>query len=187
MPIEIPTVEPAEFVAGNYIQWKIPEDADRSIAAGWVLSYAMVTKSKSLEITCTDDGANHHLSTIAVATSKDLPSGVYSWQSYLTKADERHPVGAGSLEVLKNFASLDAGFDGRSYWKITLENIEAVLQERATKDQSSYTVNGRQLSRTSVPDLIMLYDKAKAKVVGEDQAEKQRLGLGGSNNIHVRF
>lgn len=183
----IPETEPTEIVAGDYIQWTKAEDTDLAIADGWVLSYAIVTAGKNIDIQTTDNGDNSHLATISAADSAKLPSGTYNWQSYITKATERYLVKTGVLKISVNFADLDGGFDGRSYWKITLENIEAVLQSRASKDQSSYTVNGRQLSRTSVPDLIALYDKAKAKVVAEEQAERQKNGLGGSNNIYVRF
>jgi len=183
MTIEIPTVEPKEFVAGNTVQWKIPENADRTIADSWVLSYALVSKSKNIDIQCTDNGDNHHLATISAEDSKDIPSGHYVWQSYLTKGTERHPVSSGSMAVSVDFASMDGGHDGRTFWRTVLENVQAVIEQRATKDQSSYTVNGRQLSRTSLPDLMMLYDKAKSKVVAEDQAS----GHGNSAKIMVRF
>jgi len=187
MAIEIPTAEPTEIVAGDYIQWLQPENSDRSIADGWVLSYAIVAAGKNIDIQCTDNGDQQHLATISVATSKTLPSGVYNWQSYITKGDERYLVDSGRIKILVNFADMDGGHDGRSYWRITLENVEAVIQQRATKDQSSYTVNGRQLSRTPVADLILLYDKAKSNVVAEEREENQKNGLGGSNNIFVRF
>ena len=187
MAIEIPAVEPSEVVAGDYIQWRKPENPDRAIADGWVLSYAIVAAGKNIDLQCTDNGDKTHLATITVATSKDLPSGTYNWQSYVTKATERYFVDSGVIKILVNFADVDGGFDGRSYWRITLENIEAVLQKRASRDQSSYTVNGRQLSRTPVADLILLYDKAKSNVVAEQRAEDQKNGIGGSNNIFVRF
>jgi len=187
MAITIPTVEPTEIVAGDYIQWLQAENPDLTIADGWVLSYAIVAAGKNIDIQCSDNGDNNHLATISVSTSKDLPSGTYNWQSYIAKATVRYLVKTGTLKISKNFADLDGGYDGRSYWRITLENIEAVLQSRATKDQSSYTVNGRQLSRTPVADLILLYDKAKSNVVSEERAENQKNGIGGSNNIFVRF
>ena len=187
MAIEIPTVEPTEIVAGDYVQWRKVENSDRSIADGWVLSYALVIAGKNIDIQCTDNGDQTHLATIAVADSKDLPSGTYHWQSYITKGTERYLVDSGTLKILANFAALDGGHDGRTFWRTVLDNVQAVLEQRATKDQSSYTVNGRQLSRTPVADLIMLYDKAKANAVGEERAENQKNGVGGSNNIFVRF
>ena len=187
MAIEIPTVEPTEIVAGDYIQWRKAENPDRTIADAWILSYAIVVAGKNIDVQCTDNGDNTHLATISVADSKGFPSGTYHWQSYLTKGTERYLVDSGTLKILANFAALDGGHDGRTFWRTVLDNVQAVLEQRATKDQSSYTVNGRQLSRTPVADLLALYDKAKMNVSGEEAAEAQKKGLGGSNNIYVRF
>ncbi len=183
MAIEIPTVVPTKIVAGNLIQWKIADNSDLAIADGWVLSYSIVAAGKNLEIACTDNGDGYHLAEIAVAVSKDLPAGEYHWQAYLTKTTSRYSAGEGQLEVLKNFAALDGGHDARTYWSRVLANVEAVIEQRATKDQSSYTVNGRQLSRTPIADLLVLYNKAKFMVSNE---EKQA-GLSGSGVIKVRF
>ena len=44
-----------------------------------------------------------------------------------------------------------------------------------------------QLSKTPIADLIMLYNKAKSAVVGEQNAEAIQKGLGTSSKIRVRF
>ena len=183
MALEIPTVVPTKIVAGNTVQWKTADNSDLAIADSWVLSYALVIAGKNVDIQCTDNGDGYHLATITAAVSKDLPSGQYSWQAYLTKGTDRHPAGSGILEVLKNFAALDGGHDARTYWRRVLDNVQAVIEERATKDQSSYTVNGRQLSRTPVADLLVLYNKAKFMVSNEEK----EAGLSGSSTIKVRF
>lgn len=187
MAAELETVEPTEVVAGNTIQWKIAEDDDYAIADGWVLSYAFVNANHQFEINCSDNGDNYHLASIDAATSADIPAGKYKWQSYITKAAERYPVDDGDLEVHTNFATVDGGFDARTFWQTVLDNVEAVIEGRATKDQSSYTVNGRQLSRTPIADLLVLYDKAKKNVVNEKRAEDISKGLGHSGTIKVRL
>lgn len=187
MAAEIPTVEPTEVVAGNTIKWLIPEDDDYPIADSWVLSYAFVNKNHTFEVTCSDNGDQQHLASIDAATSAAIPAGNYKWQSYITKATERYPVDTGSLTIKENFAALDGGFDTRSHWQTVLDNVEAVIQGRATRDQSSYTVNGRQLSRTPMADLIKLYNKAKTQVAGEMREEALRKGMGHSGVIKVRM
>lgn len=184
---DIQTGEPTEFVAGNTVQWLTPENTDYPISDSWVLSYAFVKADHHFSVACTDNGDNNHLATISAADSAKIKAGEYKWQSYITKSTERYPVNSGTLTVLKNFAIQTDGFDGRSHWKTTLDNVEAVIQGRATKDQSSYTVNGRQLSRTPVADLLLLYDRAKAAVVAEEKAEAIAKGLGHSGTIKVRF
>jgi hypothetical protein len=48
-------------------------------------------------------------------------------------------------------------------------------------------VNGRQLSRTPISDLLVLYNKAKAAVASEERAEDIANGLGNPGKIKVRF
>lgn len=187
MAITIPTVEPTEIVAGDTVTWKIKEDADRTAADGWVLKYSFVIKGKYVTVTCSDSGDGYHLAEISAADSKSYAAGEYSWQSYITKAAERYRVNTGRLKVLPNFETLTAGFDNRSHWQIVLTNVEAVLENRATRDQSSYTINGRQLSRTPVADLLMLYNTAKTNVANEEKAERLRKGLGTNGTVLVRF
>ena len=187
MAFVIPVGEPTEVFAGDLIKWKIKEDSNFLIADSYVLSYAFVKAGHKFDITCTDNGDNHHLATITAADSDAIQAGTYKWQSYITKTTERYFVDEGTLIVNPNFAKLGGGYDGRSHWAVVLDAVEAVIQGRATKDQSSYTVAGRQLSRTSIPDLIMLYNKAKAAVVSEQQAENIEKGVPTSNKIYTRF
>ena len=187
MAYTIPTTEPLEIIAGDLIKWKIAEDTDFPIADSWVLSYALVNSSAQETITCTDNGDNHHLATVTAATSANWTAGTYKWQSYITLSSERYLVDEGSLIVRPNFAALSSGYDDRSHWKITLDNVEAVIQNRATKDQSSYTISGRQLAKMPMSDLIMLYNKAKSAVAAEEAAERIANGLGTPNKIKLRF
>lgn len=187
MAYEIPTGEPVELTVGDLVKWKIPEDPDFPISDSWILKYAIVKAGSNISITCTDNGDNHFLATVTAADSAKWSDGTYRWQSYISKGAERYKVSNGSMVIKPNFEALVGGYDDRSHWRIVLENVEAVLQNRATKDQSSYTINGRQLSRTSIPDLIMLYNKARSAVVSEEAAERIAKGLGHPGTIRVRF
>lgn len=184
---EIPTTEPLEVTSGNLVTWTRPEHTHMTIADGWVLTYALVITGALISVTATDNGDNTHLVSVAASTTSGWTPGIYKWQAYVTKASERYSVDEGTIEVLTNFASQSTGFDGRSHWKIVLDNVEAVIQNRATKDQSSYTVSGRQLSRTPVGDLIALHKKAKSEVASEERAEAIANGLGNPGKILTRF
>lgn len=187
MAYTIPTGEPTSIFAGDLIQWKKAEDSNLTIADSYVLTYAFVQAGHKFAITCTDNGDKHHLASITAVASAAIKAGTYKWQSYITKTTERYFVDSGSLIIYPNFATLDGGYDDRSHWRTVLDNVEAVIQGRATKDQSSYTISGRQLSKTPIADLIMLYNKAKSAVVGEEQAEKIANGLSTSSKVRVRF
>lgn len=186
MPVDLPTIEPTEFIAGSTVEWLISEDGNYPIAT-WTLSYAFINKNKQFEVICTDNGDGNHKASIPAATSALLPIGDYRWQSYISDGTDRYPVSAGRLKIKPNYADLDGGFDDRTHWRVVLENVEAVIQGRATKDQSSYTIAGRQLSRTPMEDLIMLYDRAKFEVSSEERREAIEKGLGNTGVIKLRF
>ena len=187
MAYDIPTSEPTEVTAGDLVTWTRPEHSSFTLADSWVLSYALVMAGNRIVITSSDNGDQTHLIAIAAATTAAWAVGTYKWQAYVTNGVERYNIDEGSIKVLTDFAAATTGHDARTHWKIVLDNVEAVIQGRATKDQSSYTISGRQLSRTPVADLILLYNRAKSAVAAEEQAERIENGLGTSGKISVRF
>jgi hypothetical protein len=75
----------------------------------------------------------------------------------------------------------------RSHAKIVLDSIEAVLENRATMDQSSMSIAGRSLSRTPLPDLMELRDRYKAEYLKEIKLARIRNKQGSGNTIKVKF
>ncbi len=49
-----------------------------------------------------------------------------------------------------------------------LNAIEAALEGRASKDTESYTIEGRSLSRTPIPDLLRLRAIYRREVAAEE-------------------
>lgn len=186
MPAELPTTTPDSFIAGNTVEWLISEDSNYPLPT-WTLSYAFINKNHQFEVTCTDNGDNNHKASISATVSAQIPTGTYRWQSYISDGTDRYPVDYGRIKVDANFAALDGGYDARSFWRTVLENVEAVLEDRATKDQSSYTIAGRQLSRTPIEDLIKLHEKATREVAKEERQEAIDRGEGNSSTIKLRF
>lgn len=186
MTVTIATTEPSEFVAGDTVKWT-KSVSDYKPEDSWVLTYYFVKTGTRQTITATDNGDSKHLITLTAAASADWPVGEYKWQAVVTKTTERYIVDSGSLTVEMDFAQQTSGHDSRTYWETVLENVKAVLEERATKDQSSYTIHGRQLSRTPVGDLLALYSKAQGEVAKEKREEAIKNGLGHSGKILTRF
>lgn len=186
MTVTIATVEPESFIAGNTVKWT-KSLSDYKPEDSWVLKYYFIKAGTQQIITATDNSDSKHLITLTAAQSADWPVGEYKWQAVVTKTTERYVVDSGSLTVVVDFAQQTSGHDSRTYWETVLENVKAVLEERATKDQSSYTISGRQLSRTPLGDLIALYSKAEGEVALEKRAEAIKKGLGHSGKILTRF
>lgn len=70
---------------------------------------------------------------------------------------ERKTVERGMATVMPDLTAFSG--DTRSHVKKVLDAIEAVIENRATKDQMSYSIAGRSLSKTPLPDLERLRDR----------------------------
>lgn len=182
----IPSKEPARFAAGDTVQFtkSFPEYLP---ADGWVLSYALVTTGQQITWTGSDNGDGLHLLNVTAATTASYQPGTYHWQSYVTKDPQRFTVGSGSVVIDQNFALAQGGHDNRSHIEKTLEALNALLEGKATKDQLSYSIGGRSLSRFSMTEVI----EARSKYLKWHAEEKRRArierGEGSGMKIVQRF
>lgn len=183
MTAAIPTVEPAELVAGD--TWTWTKSFTDYPATTWTLRYYLRSPAGEIAITAAASGSDYLVS-VAAATTATYKAGRYFWNAVVTSGSERYPVGGGSFVVKPDPAATGAGFDGRSHARKTLEAIEAVIEGRATKDQSEYSIGSRMLKRTPIEDLLKLRGTYRAEVFAEDQAEAAAKGYG-TSRIVVRL
>lgn len=110
-----------------------------------------------INLAATPDGAAHKLAKAAADTAAFTP-GVYQYVARVTRAADGwvEQVDAGQVEVLRDLATITDATDLRSDAQRGLDAIEAVLQKRAGMDQMRYTINGRELWRTPIADLLKL-------------------------------
>jgi hypothetical protein len=94
-------------------------------------------------------------------------------------------VDSGRTSITQNLADTNA--DLRSHAKKVLDNIQAVIEGRATIDQSSMSIAGRSLSRMSVDELMTFRDRYKAEYLKEIKLARIRNGQGTGNTPKVRF
>lgn len=181
-----PTTEPESLFAGDRWTWK--RDNLTDYGTGYTLTYELTIDGGGTPITLTASlSGSEYLIEIAAATTAGYASGDYYWVALITRDSdsERIRVSNGTLTVKPNPATSAA--DPRSHAKITLDAIEAVIQNRATKDQESYSIAGRSLSRMNITDLLAFRDQYRAEVRREEDAEKIAKGLGTGKNIKVRM
>ncbi len=176
---------PTIWNAGDTLKWDV-SIPDYPADDGWTLTYEVKSKTSSIStITASADGEAYTV-TVGAATSSGYSPGEYQYAAYVTKSGERFTVDTGRIKILKDFE--DAGnYDGRDHAEVVLDAIEAVLETRATKDQESYSIAGRSLSRTPIEDLLALRDRYKAEVVANRRADQISRGLGSSARIRTRF
>lgn len=177
--------EPDQVTAGDTLKFR-REEADY-VPPTWTLRYVLVKDAEQIEFSSTDNGDGTHLINVAATTTDDWVPGTYAWQVYAESGSERFTTGRGVIEILPNFSALASGHDNRTHVKRTLDAIEAVIEERATKDQESYTINGRSLNRTPMEQLLMLRDKYARLYQQELDRQKVADGKTGKSSVYVRF
>jgi len=178
-------MEPSALRAGDTWKWR-RDDLSLYPASLWTLNYYFLKPDKQIVITAVADGNNYKVE-VAKTITKEYPPGVYSWVAKVSKDSEEYTVDTGTMEILPDLVTATTGYDTRSQIKKTLDAIEATLEGRATKDQQSYSIAGRTLSKIPISELVMLRDKYKIEYEKEMKAERIRKNLQAGGKVLVRF
>ena len=185
---DIATNEPLQLVAGDTWQWRRLDLADYP-ASSWSLKYRFKNAAGGFEITASAYATTQFDITVAAATTTGYSAGTYDWVAFVTSGSVRHTVDSGRLEVLPDLGAGSAGtaVDRRTHAVKVLAAIEAVLEDRASKDQQEYQIAGRKLIRMPIQDLITLRNTYRNEVRREQAAEKLANGLADPAKVYVRF
>ncbi len=144
----------------------------------------MLRGPSTIDLTGTPDGNSHIISATATATASWLP-GAYTYTIRAILDDAVFAVESGNITIKPDAATIPDGTETRSVARITLDNIDAVLQNRASQDQQRYSINNRELWRTPIADLLKLRAQYVAIVTRENSAARGQSIYGRS--IGVRF
>jgi hypothetical protein len=174
---------PAEIRAGLTFKFRdlctaYPADG------GWVLKVAIRGPSV-INLTSTADGATHVLAADAATTAGWL-GGTYAWAARYEDGSEVVDAGAGTLIVLPDLGAVSQAMVATSHAERTLALIEAAIEGRIPKDQESYKIGNRELTRIPMAELVKLRSHYRAEVARE---RRVRGGFGGlmGQNVRVRF
>ena len=166
----LPTEMPSRFDAGDSLSWKVSDSAFP--ATEWDLVYTLVNADNQIQITATDSGTDH-LVEINSTDSEAFAPGEYTYQCHVSKDDERHKLDEGVVTIGVNFSDASDGHDARSHAKKTLDALEALIEDRASKAQQEHSYNGRQIKYYSLAELKearreckMEYAKERARANG---------------------
>lgn len=125
--------------------------------------------------------------TVTAAVTAAWTAGDYWYAVYASKSAERYVAEQGTVVIAADLSAVSTVYDGRTWAAKTLDLVETALQGRATKDQLSYSISGRQINKIPIPDLIKLRDKLRNEVQSEKRAERIANGLAPGNKIKVRL
>jgi len=173
---------PDTFIVGDTVKWTT--EITGYPPATWTGVYYFVKDGDQVIITATESNGVH---LFTVDASSGFEAGVYNWILSVDDGADRHTLRRGRITAQADYEDATTGYDDRSHVKKTLDALEAVIEGRASNDQSSYSIAGRSLSRMDIADLLMWRDKYKSYYAQEVKAERIRRGLGHAGKIKVRF
>jgi hypothetical protein len=186
-----PTKEPSTLVLGDFWAWKRDDLADTYPIGSYALTYEFHEDSggggtHKFTLTATEANDTYYIEAASSSTT-GYAVGDYIWEAYITKASDsnRVMVDSGRTTITQNLANTNA--DLRSHAKKVLDAIEAVIENRASMDQSSMSIAGRSLSRMSIDELMTFRDRYKAEYLKEIKLARIRNGQGTGNTPKVRF
>ena len=186
-----PQKEPSTLVLGDYWAWKRDDLADTYPIGSYALTYEFHEDSggggsHKFTLTATEANDTYYIEAASSSTTS-YTVGDYIWEAYITKTADsnRVMVDSGRTTITQNLADTNA--DLRSHAKKVLDNIQAVIEGRASIDQSSMSIAGRSLSRMSVDELMTFRDRYRAEYLKEIKLARIRNGQGTGNTPKVRF
>jgi hypothetical protein len=112
------------------------------------------------------DGLSHQF-TVDESVTVNWPAAYYTYLVEVTDGTDVVIAEEGSIEILA--APDNISGDQRSHAQIVLSNIEAVLEQKATKDQLKYMLHDRSLERYSFEELINLRTRYRNEVAREQR------------------
>ena len=186
-----PTQEPDRLVTGDRFAWQRPDLVSDYPLADYTMTYHFSKDSGGggthhFTLSSTEADDNYYFEKPSSET-ESLSAGDWEWQLYAIRSSdsERVTLDYGITKFV--LGELDTNNDLRSHAKKVLDAIEAVIEGRATIDQSSFSLGGRSLSRMSVDELMTFRDKYKAEYAREVKKSRIRNGKGSGNSVPVKF
>lgn len=182
--------EPTSVVIGTLVQWKRADLSDVYAPASYDLIYNIRLKNgagvdKTVTATTAADGS--FLASLTSNITTTMVAGDYVWQAFIVRKSDsaKVAVGTGEFQLLAN---LDQnGADNRSHAQIMVQKIQSLLEGRADKDVSSYSIQGRSLAKMSITDLMMWRDYYRKEVAKEKQDALIAAGKASNATVKVRF
>ena len=180
---------PYEFYAGDTVIWQIENLNTDYSNSTHTLTYKFRLEnngSTTFSVDATADGNNYKI-TLSASTTASITEGKYNFISYVTRTSDnaRVTVDRGMIEVKPNLASSTS--ETRSHAKKMLDLIESLLEGKATKDVSSYSIAGRSLNKMGVSELLEWRNYYKAEYNREISKQRNENEDGSGNTIKISF
>lgn len=181
--------EPEEIYSGSLVQWKRADLAEDYPPASYDLIYKARLRgglNPEISVTATNSGGVFLVTLSNSVTAAAVP-GEYYWQAEIERKSDnaRILVATGRWKLLPDLDQ--TGADPRSHAEIMLDKIQSLLEGRADKDVTSYSINGRSIAKMSVTDLLSWRDYYRKEVNLERRKADAAAGKPSKATVKVRF
>lgn len=177
-----PSQVPAVLQRGDFWAWKKPNLSTDYPLASYSLKYKFYlidgSTASNFTIDATESNNEYIIST---SSTTSQTAGDYRWDAIIKRTSDNVEliIEDGYSTILDNAV--------RSHAKIVFDSICAVIENRASMDQSSMSIAGRSLSRMSIDELLTFKDRYKAEWLKEVKMARIKNNEGSGNTIKVNF
>lgn len=163
-----PDQEPDALIAGARWAWTRSDITETYPTASYTLKYLLTLQSSGgTQVTITAGKVSSaHVVEVGQSTTDGYGAGTYKWQAIIVRDSD-------SEEVVEDEGFLTVAAqtgDIRSHVLTVLQAIEATIEQTASKEQASYSIAGRSLSRRSPQELLEL--KREYQALWEQEKQK---------------
>lgn len=182
---------PDTLTVGDRWAWKREDIATDYIPTSYTLTYSFrLLSSAATEITLASsvitESSTAYIIEVPSATTASYTKGDYTFQEYITNgSSQRVVVNTGFVTVKPNLDADTA--DPRSHARVVFDALEAMLESRASIDQSSMSIAGRSLSRMTPEEIRDWYEFYRYKVNLEVKKDRISKGEATGSLIKARF
>ena len=185
---DIPEKEPVTIYKGETIVWNRKDLTDYPVGS-YAMSWTARLESNggtsfSATVTEVDD---YYKFTLDNSATGGYTTGDYFWVLKVTQSSDSEEliIDSGKISGKDNYFGSTG--DTRSHAKIMLDKIESILEGRADADVSSYSIQGRSLSKISINELLQWRDYYKAEYQKEIAKFRRDNNEGSGRVIKVQF
>ena len=184
----IPEKEPVKIYKGETVVWNRKDLTDYPVGS-YAMSWTARLESNggtafSATVTEVED---YYKFTLDNSATGGYTTGDYFWVLKVTQSSDSEEliIDSGKITVKDNYFGTTG--DTRSHAKIMLDKIESILEGRADADVSSYSIQGRSLSKISINELLQWRDYYKAEYQKEIAKFRRDNNEGSGRVIKVQF
>lgn len=176
---------PDALVSGARWAWTRSDITAAYPTASYTLKYLFNLQSSTTAQVVVTAGkiGSKHVVEVGQSTTGGYSAGSYIWQAVIVRDSDDEEV-----VVDEGFSIIAAqSGDVRNHTLIVLQAIRATIEGTASKEQASYSIAGRSLSRRSIQELTDLEERYSRRWASERQAIDRRNGRSGSPRVLIQM